>query len=138
MKLLSYDAAECVGCGVCEVVCSESWFKISDRRLSRIRIDDVAQRDLSAVFCNQCGACIGVCPTAALYRDKRGIVRLRKKLCVGCLSCVGFCPFGAMFYHSEWPEPFNCIACGLCVDECPADVLASVENNPSSSISMGQ
>jgi len=82
---------------------------------------------LRAVFCNQCGACIAVCPTAALYRDKNGIVRIRKKQCVGCLSCVGFCPYTGMFYHPDQVEPFKCIACGKCADDCPADALAIVE-----------
>ena len=77
--------------------------------------------------CNQCGDCIEVCPTEALYRDKRGIVRLRKKLCVGCLSCVGFCPYAVMFHHPDQPEPFKCVACGKCVTECPNEALAIID-----------
>jgi carbon-monoxide dehydrogenase iron sulfur subunit len=129
MKVLSYDADSCVGCTVCEEVCSETWFKVADREKSSIRIfeDGDGQGSLSAVFCNQCGECVEVCPTGALYQDKKGIVRVRKKLCVGCLACVGFCPYLAMFYHPDQTAPFKCIACGKCVEECPADALAIVE-----------
>jgi len=136
MKVLSYDPELCVGCYICEEVCSYTWFKVADAEKSSIRIHDADQDVdpgqpapglLSAVFCNQCGECIDVCPTEALSRDRRGIVRLRKKLCVGCLSCVGFCPYQAMCYHRDQAEPFKCVACGKCVQECPAEALAIVD-----------
>lgn len=127
MKVLSYDAELCTGCHVCEEVCSETWHKVTDAEKSNIRIHDDGEGNVSALYCVQCGECIAVCPTDALYRDKKGIVRLRKKLCVGCLSCVGFCPYLAMYTHPDQPEPFKCIACGNCAKECPAEALAVVE-----------
>jgi len=133
MSVLSYDSELCVGCHVCEEVCSETWFKVTDVEKSSIRIyDDADGADggeglLRAVFCVQCAECVEVCPTEALYQDRRGVVRLRKKLCVGCLSCVGFCPYDAMFYHGDQAEPFKCVACGNCAKECPADALAIVD-----------
>jgi len=127
MKVLAYDPELCVGCFICEEVCSETWFKVTDRARSRIRINDDGQGNIGATFCVQAGDCIRVCPTEALYRDKKGIVRIRKKLCVGCLACVGFCPYLAMFYHHDEAEPFKCVACGKCVGECPAGALAVVE-----------
>lgn len=127
MKVLSYDPELCVGCHICEEVCSDTWFKVTDVDKSSIRILDDERGALSAVFCNQCGACVGVCPTGALYRDRKDIVRVQKKLCVGCLSCVGFCPYLAMFYHRDQTVPFKCIACGQCVEECPAEALAIVD-----------
>lgn len=132
MKVLSYDHELCVGCHTCEEVCSETWFKVTDAERSSIRIHEQGGDDeviLSAVFCNQCGECIEVCPTEAIYRDKKGIVRVRKKLCVGCLSCVGFCPYLAMFHHPDQTEPFKCIVCGKCADECPAEALAVVDKD---------
>jgi carbon-monoxide dehydrogenase iron sulfur subunit len=130
-KVLSYDPDLCVGCFVCEETCSETWFKVADRQKSSVRICDGicddGEGNLSAVFCVQCGECIGVCPTSALSQDKRGIVRIRKKLCVGCLACVGFCPYQAMFYHADQTEPFKCVACGNCVKECPAEALAILD-----------
>lgn len=127
MKVLAYDPELCVGCTICEEVCSETWFKAADVEKSAIRIHDDGQGKLSAVFCDQCGECIGVCPTEALSRDRKGIVRVRKKLCVGCLACVGFCPYLAMFTHPDQAEPFKCISCGQCIEECPAEALAIVD-----------
>lgn len=127
MKVLSYDPELCVGCYVCQDVCSETWHKVTDAEKSNIRIHQDDDGQLYAVYCVQCGECIAVCPTEALYRDKRGIVRIKAKLCVGCLSCVGFCPYGAMRYHRDQVEPFKCIACGTCAKECPADALAIVD-----------
>jgi Fe-S-cluster-containing hydrogenase component 2 len=127
MKVLSYDPELCVGCYLCQDVCSETWHKVADVEKSNIRIQEDGSGDLRAVYCVQCGECINVCPTEALYRDKQGIVRIRKKLCVGCLSCVGFCPHLAMYYYRDQVEPFKCIACGTCAKECPNDALSIVE-----------
>jgi carbon-monoxide dehydrogenase iron sulfur subunit len=127
MKVLSFSPELCVGCHICEEVCSDTWFKTTDAAKSSIRILDDGGEHLRAVFCVQCGECIDVCPTKAISRDRNGIVRIQKKLCVGCLSCVGFCPYLAMFYHPDQTEPFKCIACGKCVKECPADALEIVE-----------
>lgn len=132
MKVLSFDPDLCVGCGVCEEVCSETWFKEIDPERSRIRIVDRGEPTLHALLCNQCGECISVCPTEALYRNKQGIVLLRKSLCVGCYSCVGFCPYEAMFYHPASHEPFKCVVCGKCVPECPAEALSIVERETAS------
>lgn len=127
MRVLSFDAELCVGCYVCEEVCSDTFFKETTAEKSKIRIREEGQETFSADFCVQCGECIDVCPTKALYRDKRGVVRLRRELCVGCLSCVGFCPYSVMFWHPEETIPFNCIACGICARECPAEALEVVE-----------
>ena len=133
MKVLSFDAERCTGCYICEEVCSKTWFKAVDRDKSAIVIRDGDGPLLSSLYCVQLGDCINVCPTEAIYRDKRGIVRIRRKLCVGCLSCIGFCPYLAMLHHREHSIPFKCVACGKCADECPADALEIVEvETPSS------
>jgi Fe-S-cluster-containing hydrogenase component 2 len=127
MKMLSYNPELCVGCGICEETCSETWFKVADREKSNIRVSQNGQGDLAAVVCTQCGECVAVCPTQALSRDRSGVVRIKKALCVGCLSCVGFCPYLAMFYHPDQTVPFKCVACGQCAKECPAEALAVIE-----------
>ena len=127
MHVLTFDPERCVGCTVCEEACAEMWFKVADVAWSSIRIHDEGSGPISAIFCNQCGECIAVCPTQALQRDRRGIVRVQKKLCVGCLACVGFCPHRAMFRHPDQLEPFKCTSCGQCVKQCPAEALAITE-----------
>ncbi len=126
MKVLAARPELCSACGICEEVCSETFFKVADREKSSIRVT-VEGKECSIAFCNQCGECIAVCPTSALYRAKNGLVRLRKEDCVGCLACVGFCPNMVMYITADESVPFKCIACGKCVKECPTDALYMVE-----------
>ena len=129
MKILAARPELCVDCGACEEICAMTFFKVPDRDRSAIRITalGVAGADYAIEFCDQCGECIAVCPTEALYRAKNGIVRLRKRDCVGCLACVGFCPTLVMYVHPDDTVPFKCIACAVCVEECPADALYMTE-----------
>ncbi len=129
MKTLTFRADLCNGCRVCEETCAQTYFKVTDNLKSSIRIYEAegTPPQFSANFCNQCGECIDICPTMALRRDKNGIVRLDKRLCVGCLSCVGFCPNAAMRIHAELAVPFKCVACGQCAKKCPTGALSVEE-----------
>ena len=129
MNILAARPELCVACGACEEICALTFFKVPDRDRSAIRITppDVSDADCTLEFCDQCGECIAVCPTQALYRAKNGIVRLRKRDCVGCLACVGFCPTLVMYVAPDDTVPFKCIACGVCVKECPSDALYMLE-----------
>lgn len=123
MKVLVCNDELCIGCGLCEDVCSQAWYKEMDRAKSAIRITSLGDAEWGMAVCTQCGECIDICPVEAIYRDKQGVVRIKKKLCVGCLSCVGFCPSFTMYYHEDYVEPFKCISCGLCTKECPTGAL---------------
>lgn len=120
MKVLSKKEELCIGCGACENTCSVSFFKEENELKSSIRVNKVNN---SITTCTQCGECIDICPVEAIYRDKNGIVRIKKDICVGCFMCVGFCHENAMFMHDDYIEPFKCIACGLCVKNCPAKAI---------------
>lgn len=123
MKILKKQETLCIGCGECEQVCSDLYFKEKNREKSCIQIDDQKQIKV----CNQCGECIQVCSTGAIYRDKNGVVRINKKLCVGCFMCVGFCPELAMMMHGDLLEPFKCVACGQCAKVCPTQAISISE-----------
>ena len=115
-------------CGACMAACSSAYFKAADPKSSRIQIEEVTGMPKMKV-CNQCGACIAVCPTNALERDQNGVVQLRGNKCTGCLMCVGFCDAGNMFFNAErQPEPFKCIACGLCAKACKSEALILDQN----------
>jgi Fe-S-cluster-containing dehydrogenase component len=120
-----FDPSRCTGCHTCEETCAQTWFKEVDRARSRIQIlEPQGSEEWQAITCTQCGECIDVCPTRALYRAKNGVVRMDKTLCVGCLSCVGFCPIWAMRTHRDMVEPFKCVACGACARACPEEALS--------------
>ncbi|MBN1262069.1 MAG: 4Fe-4S dicluster domain-containing protein [Anaerolineae bacterium] len=128
MKVLTFNPQRCDGTRACEVTCAETWFKVTDVAKSSIRIQP-KEAGFGAQFCIQCGQCIDVCPTNALFQDKQGIVRVRKQLCVGCLSCVGFCPYGVMYFDTAQTLVFKCIACGQCVKACPTQALEIIETD---------
>ncbi len=123
MKILAVNEALCTGCGACERVCAQTFFKVESRDWSAVHVDAVAGGGYHVAFCDQCGECIAVCPTQALYRSKNGIVRLRAADCVGCLACVGFCPPLVMYTIPDGMVPIKCIACGKCVPACPTGAL---------------
>ena len=48
-------------------------------------------------ICYQCGACTGICPSHALYMDRKTMeVIFDPKECTGCELCVAVCPVRAM------------------------------------------
>jgi anaerobic carbon-monoxide dehydrogenase iron sulfur subunit len=127
MKILAVKQELCTGCGECERICAMTFFKVPERDKSAIRVDQRSAGGYQVAFCNQCGECIAVCPTDALYRIKNGIVRLRAKDCVGCLACIGFCPDLVMYPVADDLVPIKCIACAKCVDVCPTGALYMTE-----------
>ena len=123
MKKLIIDVAKCTGCGVCENVCSQAYFKKADKLRSAIRINTNGGCHMIEV-CDQCGDCTKMCSTMAVEKAANGVIRITKDKCTGCLICVAECLRGFMHYHDEEPVPFKCVACGLCAKQCPTGALA--------------
>ena len=42
--------------------------------------------------CLDCGACISLCPTDALYFDEEDRLKFSYEKCIGCLLCLDSCP----------------------------------------------
>ncbi|HAQ39594.1 MAG TPA: aldehyde:ferredoxin oxidoreductase [Clostridiales bacterium] len=130
MKYLSKDDSKCIKCGACEEICSVTYFKTNDSAKSCIQINE-KEGSAEINVCDQCGECIDICPVMAITRDKNGIVRINKKICVGCFMCVGFCSKLSMRQHDDYIEPFKCIACGLCAKKCPSEAVFISERDDS-------
>ena len=126
MKRLTADDSLCIGCGNCMDACSKAYYKLEDKALACLRVEERADGSFHVVTCTQCGECAAVCNTAVIKADKYGVYKLNKKECVGCLMCVGYCPYDIMVQNDNALEPSKCVACGLCVKACPTGALSIV------------
>jgi Fe-S-cluster-containing hydrogenase component 2 len=127
VKVLKFYPEKCDGGKICEKACSQVHFK-SDEGGEKSAIRILKDGDSFKMHvCDQRGLCLDMCPVGALKRNKKGVVILDKKTCIGCQACVGFCPIGAMRKSKDRIEPFKCIACGACVRACPNDALELVD-----------
>ncbi|OGO22868.1 MAG: hypothetical protein A2144_02470 [Chloroflexi bacterium RBG_16_50_9] len=56
--------------------------------------------------CYQCenAPCVNVCPVAATYHDKDGVVLVDHHRCIGCRMCMGACPYHRRFFNWGTPE----------------------------------
>ena len=127
MKKLFTDARVCIGCHLCEMVCSLAHLKdeVNPRR-ARIRVhEDLANSIFMPVVCKQCAKapCVAACPYDAIAQDPVSRVPIiDAEKCTACLACVEACPFGAMFYDEQEQLPLVCDLCGgdpQCVKFCP-------------------
>jgi ferredoxin len=128
MKKIIAHPELCIGCGICENVCSKTYFKVEDRTKSAIRVSTRLNGDQRIDICNQCGDCTAMCYSMAIAPDAKGIYRIKKNKCVGCLICVAECMKDCMHYHNDERYVFKCVACGQCVRQCPSGALEIVED----------
>ena len=106
-----FNGRRCTGCKTCVLACKDfhdlpsdiafrqvyeygggTWRRADDGTL----IQDTFAYHLSAA-CNHCGnaACVRVCPTGAMHKDERGLVRVDADRCIGCGYCALSCPYRA-------------------------------------------
>lgn len=136
MKLIEVSHNKCVGCRLCEFVCSLVHEGECSTTKSRIRIfrDEEFGNNLVSV-CMQCeeAHCLESCACDAISRDtKTGAVLIDNKLCNGCEACVLVCPVNAVFFDQEKEVAFKCDLCGGdpgCVKFCSRVALTLKETD---------
>jgi len=122
---------KCVGCQLCEYVCSAVKEKSFNPMLSRIRvvrIDPVVSMSIACRLCED-PTCVVSCPRKALTANQEtGVIIVDEDKCNGCGWCIEACEFGAIFLHSGKKIVFACDLCAIekepkCVKFCPKDAL---------------
>ena len=129
-KVLVFEPRKCIGCRLCEQMCSMTHFGVTNPSKSRIRIirDDESQLDL-AIYCHLCidAKCIKACEFDALSRDNdTNAVLVSEENCVGCRKCIDDCPFAHPAMHSTEDYVLICDLCEgrpECVEICPENAI---------------
>ena len=130
-QYITCDPEKCVGCQLCEYICSYTKtgeFNTYRSRIRTVRAEEVLR---TAVACRTCedAPCVIACTRDALTQDpETGVVRVDADRCDGCTWCIEACDFGAISIN---PETKLAEICDLCEDEdepqcvlwCPKDAL---------------
>jgi len=128
-KFVSYDPEKCVGCRVCEYVCSLEKEKVFNPTLSRIRTLRIYPNTNASLACRLCedAPCVIACPRKALEQSKEnGVILVDDDKCDGCGWCIEACDFGTITLMPDKKTVAICDLCDgepKCVKWCPEEAL---------------
>jgi Fe-S-cluster-containing hydrogenase component 2 len=143
--LLVHDQKLCVGCGVCEVMCSLYHEGTLGQALARshiVRHPFTAKH--SHITCQQCSSpsCFFACPLkdrAMRIDETTRTAYVDEDECSGCGICVHACPFDPprIKIKAEKKVAFKCDLCRgresgpICIEYCPFQALKIASKNRS-------
>jgi len=137
-KYIVCDPDKCIGCQVCEYVCSYTKTGEFNTYRSRIRVVRANEILITAVACRTCedAPCVIACTRAALEQDENtGIIRVDNSKCDGCAWCIEACDFGAISINPLTRLAEVCDLCEdleegpQCVKYCPKEALELVTSD---------
>ncbi|MEM2098357.1 MAG: thiamine pyrophosphate-dependent enzyme [Candidatus Bathyarchaeia archaeon] len=121
---------KCVGCDICEYICSLEKEKVFNPLKSRIRALRLDSLSNAAVACRTCKAapCVTACPKNALKQSiEIGVITVDTEKCDGCGWCLEACEYGAITLHRDTQKAIVCDTCQgnpKCVQWCPEGALS--------------
>jgi len=134
LKRITLQSNKCIGCRLCELVCSlRDKREFSPREACVSVVDDVKQSVIHA--CLQCGhkMCMDGCLRKALEVDPTfGTIRVVNEKCDGCGKCVLACNNHAIQLVSPQGPVRVCDLCGgepLCASVCPTGAIVFQDVN---------
>ncbi len=128
-SFVAVDPDKCVGCRICEYVCSMEKEKVFNPTKSRIRTVRIYPQVNASLACRLCedAPCVTACPRKALEQsDENGIILINKDKCNGCGWCIEACDFGAITLDADKKIVKICDTCEgkpKCVEWCPEEAL---------------
>lgn len=132
------NIADCTGCRLCEIACSEIKEQKIQPSIARIQVHQYYPGIEFPVACYQCGdeaKCVEACPVDAMVVDtskKVNAVKIDTSLCLrtakngDCTLCLDKCPGLAVTFHPTTREPLICDLCDgdpACVKVCPSGTI---------------
>lgn len=140
-KVLVYEPKKCIGCRLCEQICSMTHYGVSNPTKACIRIirDHQAQMDI-ATYCHGCSdaPCITACNFDALSRDPNtNAILVDVDNCVACRNCIRECPYAAPSMHPNGDYVLICDLCGgqpECVNICPEKAIQYLDIEKASNL----
>ena len=123
---------KCVGCRICEYICSLQKDKVFNPTRSRIRVVRIYPTTNASLTCRLCedAPCVIACPRKALTQsEETGVILVEDDLCNGCGWCFEACDFGAITLDPEKKVVRICDLCidreagPMCVEWCPEEAL---------------
>jgi Fe-S-cluster-containing dehydrogenase component len=143
------DPVKCVGCGRCELACTEFIDGKAAPSISRIKVDRNLAFGANGGFawrkgqgnwgdglvvqdlCKQCPhpvPCANICPENAIVPARSGNARMVDlEKCNGCKKCLKACPWEMISFDPESNKATKCFLCDgkpKCVEACPAEALS--------------
>lgn len=136
-RVLMAVPEKCIGCRLCEMVCSLN----KDRRLQPLQAHIYVAEGEEGIFfpvkCDQCkdAPCIAACERKAIFRNKKtGAIAIDRWGCNQCGLCLAACPFGLISYGAKSAQKCElCKGDPLCADICPTGALVYVNRDEISS-----
>ena len=126
--MIVVNKEKCVGCRICELICSARHEGVFAPERSRVKIKSKISHANEPMLCRQCDKplCVEACPSGALSKSDYGAILGDESKCVGYGACVDACPYGAISLDPNKKIPLICDLCNgdpMCVKWCPKNAL---------------